>query len=140
MSNNISVEKIQASTLKKLENVAAIIPAADVLQFFKLLTESYKEYQITEREISKIEAQKEILLTEINRKYDLYFTVFNKIFEERKSVIDKSFDIINEGLAKDDKQLISMGLHSLSQVVSSSPFADINRLSAILENSQTIMI
>lgn len=140
MSNNISVEKIQVNTKKKLENVATIIPTEDVLQFFKLLTEAYKEYQITERDIAKIEAQKEILLTEINRKYDLYFTVFNKIFEERKSVVDKSFGIINEGLEKDDKQLISMGLHSLSQVVSSSPFADINRLSATLENSQTIMI
>lgn len=126
--------------LEKLGEVKDIIPATDVLRFFGKLTDAYSEYQITTRELAKIQAQKEILLTEIHMKYDLYHTVFNRIFDERQTAINKSFEIIDRGLESGDRELISMGLQSLSKVVSSSPFANLQQLSGMLERNQTIEI
>lgn len=135
---NSSISK--KGTLKKLQDVSKLMPSADVLDFMKQLTEAYKESNITKREIEKIHATKEIVLTQIEKKYDLYHKVFDKIFDERKEAIDKSFTIIDKGLKEGDKELISMGLQNLSKVVSTSPFGDLNQLSNLLENNNTIEI
>ncbi|EJQ45235.1 hypothetical protein IEI_04372 [Bacillus wiedmannii] len=103
--------------ISKLEEVSRIIPSADVLRFFDQLTQAYTENQITQRDIARIEAQREVLLTEINRKYDVYQYVFKQIFDEREKAINKSFAVIDKGMNEGDKELISMGLKSLSTVV-----------------------
>ncbi|MDF2565687.1 MAG: hypothetical protein K0Q53_2082, partial [Massilibacillus sp.] len=52
----------------------------------------------------------------------------------------KSFEIIDKGMAENDRELIGQGLHSLSKIVSSSPFADLHKLSGALENNENIEI
>lgn len=126
--------------ISKLEEVSKIIPSADVLRFFDQLTQAYTENQITQRDIARIEAQREVLLTEINRKYDVYQYVFKQIFDEREKAINKSFAVIDKGMNEGDKELISMGLKSLSTVVSSSPFSNIQQLSELLEGNKVFEI
>jgi hypothetical protein len=125
---------------KKLGEVSDLIPAPDVLKFFNVLTEAYKEGQATKLELAKLEAQKEIAMLEIKNKYELYHKVFDAIFDERRAAIGKSFDIIDRGLATGDKELISMGMKSLSTIVSSSPFANFQQLSNMLEGNTIIEI
>lgn len=126
--------------IDKIKNTASILPSTDIIKFIKVLGEAYNENQITEREIEKIHVQREVLLTEIGRKYDLYERVFERIFDERKIAIHKSFEVIDQGLETNDRELISTGLHSLSQIVSSSPFTDIKKLSNVLESNSIIKI
>lgn len=132
--------KQAGQALKKIEQVSDIVPSTDVLNFFNKLTDAYKEAKITEREIAKIQAQKEILLTEIEKRYDLYHKVFDHIFDERKVAIAKSFEIIDKGLNEGDKDLISIGMQGLSKVVSSSPFANIEQLSKMIEGNRIVEI
>lgn len=128
------------NAIKKLDQVSEIIPSPDVLDFFNKLTDAYKEAKITEREVAKIQAQKEVLLKEIEKKYDLYYTIFDRIFDERKEAIHKSFEIIDKGLNQGDKDLISVGMQGLSKVVSSSPFANLDQLSRMIEGNKVIEI
>lgn len=132
--------KETGQALKKLNEVSDIVPSTDVLDFFGKLTDAYKEAKVTEREIAKIQAQKEVLLTEIERRYDLYHQVFDRIFEERKVAIAKSFEIIDKGLQDGDKEMISIGMQGLSKVVSSSPFANLDQLSRMIEGNRVIEI
>ena len=134
MKNNMNL------AVQKLSDVKDLIPATDALKFFNNLAEAYREGVITEREIKKIDAQKEVLIHVITKKYDLYHSVFDRIFDERKRGIDKSFEIIDKGIKEKDNDLISMGLGSLSKIVSSSPFANIQELSRLLESGQSIEI
>jgi hypothetical protein len=85
-----------------------VIPSTDVLNFFNKLTDAYKETKVTERELAKIQAQKEILLTEMENRYELYNKVFDRIFDERKVAIAKSFEVIDQGLQQGDKELVSI--------------------------------
>jgi hypothetical protein len=64
-----------------------------------------------------------MVLVEIITRFDLYHRVFDRIFDERKDVIHRHFDIIDRGIAINDKDLIIQGLKGLSTIVSSSPFA-----------------
>ena len=132
--------KNSGQALKRLEQVSDIVPSADVLNFFNKLTDAYKEAKVTEREIAKVQAQKEVLLSEIEKKYDLYHKVFDRIFDERRVAIAKSFEIIDKGLQDGNKDLISIGMQGLSTVVSSSPFANIEQLSRMIEGNRMIEI
>ncbi|MED3835919.1 hypothetical protein [Peribacillus frigoritolerans] len=137
---NSKSSKQVGQALKKLEQVSDIIPTTDVLNFFNKLTDAYTEAKVTKREIAKIQAQKEVLLTEIEKRYELYHKVFDHIFDEREVAIAKSFEIIDKGLNEGDKDLISYGMQGLCKVVSSSPFANIEQLSKMIEGNKIIEI
>jgi hypothetical protein len=124
--------------LTKLNEITKYVPGADVFAFFNNLLEAHKEEQKTQREIARIAAVKDVVLAEITNRYQLYRTVFDRIFDERKEAIDRHFDIIDRGIAGGDKQLILAGLEGLSRIVSSSPFANIQELSKLLESGKKI--
>jgi hypothetical protein len=124
----------------KVNEIAKYMPAADVLTFFNNLLEAHREEQTTQREIARIAAVKDVVLAEITNRYQLYRTVFDRIFDERKEAIDRHFDIIDRGIATSDKQLVLAGLDGLSRIVSSSPFANIQELSKLLESGKRIEI
>lgn len=128
------------SKIGKLGDLAKKIPVPDVLKFFNNLVDAYKEGQVTEREIAKINANKEVMLAEISGKYETYRLVFNRIFDERKEVIDRFFDVIDKGVASNDKQIILGGLEGLSRIVSASPFANTEQLSRLLESGKALEI
>jgi len=131
-SNNQIVEKIN--------QVTDILPRADIFSFFNQLTEAYNQSQATKVEIARLEAMKEAVLLEIQNKYDLYHKVFDQIFDERRTAINKSFDIIDKGLNTGDKELIAIGMQGLSKIVSSSPFANMEQLSNMLNGNKIIEI
>jgi len=116
------------------------MPTGDALKFFNSLAEAYKEDQITKRELAKVEATKKVLLTEIKEKYAFYREVFDKIFQERKTIIEKNFELIDKGIQSNNNEIILKGIEALNQVVSSSPFANIGALKNALENNKQIEI
>ena len=134
------MQKVKDNALRMLSLVKDVIPKQDALQFFNDLNNAYRESMETKKEIERINAHKEVLIFTITKKYDLYHDVFNKIFEERNQSINKSFEVIDKGIKEKNNELISMGLGSLSKIVSSSPFANIQELSRFLESGETIEI
>lgn len=128
------------STNKSLQKIGKIMPVLEVQNFLTELTAAYRENLATQIEIERIKTQKECVLKEMELKYDLYNRVFSEIFSERKIAINKSFEIIDKGLQSNDKELINMGMSSLSKIVSSSPFSDLKNLSALMENDEIIEI
>jgi hypothetical protein len=140
MSSNNKKSNLPDKIFNKFDVASKVIPSADVFQFFTQLTEAYKENQITQRDLAKIQATKEVLLTEITLKYELYRSVFDKIFTERDTAIKKFFSVIDLGIENNDRELISAGLQSLSKVVSSSPFTDLSQLSKALGSNNIIEI
>ena len=133
--------------LKKLISFAKQNKALDIVtnttdptSFFKNLIEVYKEGKKTDLEIEQLRLKKELLLMEMEKRHELYNKIFTEIFVERRRAIQKYFEIIDRGLAENNRELISMGLSHLSQVVTTSPFSDINALSKKLENNEIIEI
>ena len=133
--------------LKKLISFAKQNKALDIVtnttdptSFFKNLIEVYKEGKKTDLEIEQLRLKKELLLMEMEKRHELYNKIFTEIFVERRRAIQKYFEIIDRGLAENNRELISMGLSHLSQVVTTSPFSDINSLSKKLESNEIIEI
>jgi hypothetical protein len=132
-----------ASALKNVEvldKVSDIMPKADVLDFMGKLSDAYRENAITVREIARINAARDVLMTEITQKYNLYHKIFDRLFDQRQEVINKYFYYIERGIADNNRELITGGMQGLSQVVSSSPFANIKELSGLIETGKHIEI
>ena len=110
------------------------IPREDISRFFKMLLSVKKETELTKRELKKYDSIKEVMIQEITGKYNFYEHLFSKIFAERDEVIKKDFQIIDEGMKRNDRELISAGVSGLSQLVASSPFTDMEKLHRLLGN------
>ena len=133
--------------LKKLVSFVNGNKALDIVtnstgstSFFKTLIEVYKEGKKTDLEIEQLRLKKEVLLKEMEQRHDLYNKIFTEIFVERRMAIQKYFEIIDRGLAENNRELINMVLFHLSQIVTTSPFFDINSLSKKLESNEIIEI
>ena len=113
---------------------AAPIPAEEIPRLFEMLLECKKESEMTKREIKRYDSMKELMITEITGKYNFYEFLFSKIFAERQDAIRKDFEIIDEGMKRNDRELIATGVAGLSQVVASSPVADMDKLRRMLGN------
>ena len=118
--------------ISKILKNAGPIPAEDIPLLFEMLLECNRESEMSKREIKKYESMKEVMIQEITGKYNFYEFFFSKIFAEREEVIKKDFQIIDEGMRRNNRDLISTGVAGLSQVVASSPFADIEKLRRML--------
>ena len=118
--------------ISKILKNAGPIPAGEIPRLFEMLLECQKESELSRREIKKLDSIKEVMIQEITGKYDFYEFLFSKIFDERKEVIQKDFQIIDEGIKKNNRDLIAAGVSGLSQVVASSPIADMDKLRRML--------
>lgn len=112
---------------------AAPIPAEEIPRLFEMLVECQKQSEITKREIKKFDSIKDVMIQEISGKYSFYEFLFSKIFAEREESIKKDFQIIDEGIKRNNRDLIATGVAGLSQVVASSPFTDMDKLRRLLE-------
>jgi hypothetical protein len=101
-----------------------------------MLLECTKEKEQSRREMKKYQSIKEVMIREITGKYAFYEFLFSKIFAERQEVIKKDFEIIDQGMKQNNRDLISAGVTGLSQVVSSSPVRDFESIRRIIGNVQ----
>ena len=108
------------------------IPAAELPRLFDMLVECRRESEITRREEKKYETMKDVMIREITGKYNFYEFLFSKIFAERAEAIKKDFQIIDEGMKKNNRELIATGVSGLSQIVASSPVTDLDKLRRML--------
>ena len=118
--------------ITEILKTAAPIPAEEIPRLFEMLLECRKESEMTKREMKKYDSMKEIMIREITGKYSFYEFFFSRIFAERQDAIKKDFEIIDEGMKKNNRELLTAGVTGLSHIVASSPFADIDKLRRML--------
>ena len=120
--------------ISRILNDASALPAEELKQLFDLFWKCRKESEKTEREIKKYDTIKDVMMDEIAGKYKFYEFFFSKIFEERGEAIKKDFEIIDQGIRENNRDLIGTGVSGLSQVVASSPFTDVEKLKKLLDS------
>src|SRR4051812_674369 len=122
-------ERVKAKEVaKKLNGVRDLIPVQDVTKVLTAILEAHKEERTSRIEMKKVQVAREVALTSIRLKHDLYRQVFERIFEERRDAITKHFEIIDKGIAANNQELILGALKGLGQIVAASPFSDLKQL------------
>jgi hypothetical protein len=126
--------------LQKLGAVKDLIPTQDVMAFMTAIMEARKEEAASRVEMMKVQTAREVALTAIHAKHDLYRMVFERVFDERKDAIAKHFEIIDKGIAANNQELILGALKGLGQIVAASPFSNLKALADALEGDEKIEI
>ncbi|MEI0563864.1 hypothetical protein [Brachyspira pulli] len=123
MSKNISqatklikVSKIPTKIPTSVQGLGAIIDSKEVFDAFKELLK-------TQKEIEAIRAEKEVRLAEIKTKYKAYRYLFDKVFEERDKSLNKFFNVIDQGIATNNIDMILAGMQNVTSIVQASPLA-----------------
>ena len=93
-----------------------------------------EKYFNSKVEIERIQAQKELMREYINNHFDTLNYIITRIFDERKMVIEKIFEVIDEGMRKDDRELIISGLDNLAKIVTTSPLKDFETFKKIFNS------
>jgi hypothetical protein len=119
--------------ITEILKAAAPIPAEEIPRLFEMLLECTRESELTKREEKRYDSMKEVMIREITGKYAFYEFFFSRLFSERQEVIKKDFEIIDRGMKQNNRELINAGVSGLSQLVASSPFADLEKLRNMLE-------
>lgn len=113
----ISNPKEAALMLSELGNLAS-----EVAKFTEVQKTKRKEIEVQrDMYVSKITAQKEVLMMYLE-----------KTFDERKDNFNKMFKVVDHALATNNAQALAMGLDSINQLAASSPFKDL----ASIESTQ----
>lgn len=121
-------------------NLPDTVSINEAREVFTCAMNFFREAEITKRETARYDAAVRIMETEIRHKYRLWQRVFTEVFAERRMSIQKTFEVIDKGMAQNDKELINMGLMGLSTIVSSSPFANIDKMITAINSGQQITI
>ncbi len=100
--------------------------------------EAMKEYYIVaEQEKTKrthILAARQAFSIKINAQKELMMSYLDKSFDERKSAFQKHFDNIDKALEKDDIQALALILHAITDLAKISPLNDLKTMQENFQN------
>jgi hypothetical protein len=137
--NEIANESKGSKALRAIETFSNLSPEmqGNALKVFGELGNRAADVAIAamhnKTEITRITAMENVMIENIRLKYDMYQRVFGAVFAERKSAINKHFEVIDKGMRENNVQLIIGGLKCLSDIVATSPFANLEQFSAAFD-------
>lgn len=115
--------------------------AADVI---KMVVESKRDYEKTkEEEKTKrlaIEKSTEIHLAKIKSNQEKVENISKDIFNERKKVIDKGFEVLERALDEDKDSVAIAAMNGISDIVKESPLKNFDSISNALQNDDVDLI
>ena len=97
------------------------------------------ESEKTKRE--EIQKDKEIALKKIQMQRDLLMTYLEKTYDERKTAFSKYFEVVDYALQNNNVQELAMGLENINDLAKSSPFknlADLKSVGDALKDKNTV--
>ncbi|MEL6458959.1 MAG: hypothetical protein AAFX46_18195 [Cyanobacteria bacterium J06636_27] len=130
-------------SFKKIKNFGLqnINPAESLQQ----MVSAYTQYlTIAEQERTKrrdIEAWEKEAITKINAQRDLLITYLERSFDERAENFRALFAVVDNALVSGDNEQLALALNSITEIAKSSPFkdlADLNNVRVALNNPEHV--
>lgn len=112
-----------------------VMPAAEG---FKLLIDSWLEYKkVKETESTKreaIRAQRDMAIEKINAQKEVFQTIINRTFDERSKNFDHFFATLDKGIEEKNDQVINGAMQMIVNQMQTSPLAGMNEFMAMINN------
>jgi vacuolar-type H+-ATPase subunit I/STV1 len=121
-------------TVKKV-HVEVLATGADAFQTLRAIVEAYTEYKIVaEQEQTKrreIEAWEKATISKIQAQRDVMICYLEKSFDERAKKFRFLFEKLDQAIAEGDNNQLTAYLHSITEIAKSSPFKDFADLKSV---------
>lgn len=103
--------------------------------FLSGIVSAYIEYQqVAEQEQTKrreIEAWEKEAIARINAQRDVLMTYLNRSFDERAENFRALFDVVDRAIAAGNNEQLALALHSITEIAKSSPFKELANLASV---------
>lgn len=127
--SKISGKKIANGVTKGISKVK--IDPSMLLQGLNEVVDSYQNYKITESiektKRAQIEAEKEIFIEKIHAQRDIMLSALDKTFEERRINFKAMFVNLDKAIESNNDVLANQLLGSIVELAKETPFKDIQR-------------
>ncbi len=132
------------ATQLTIAGVSAIKNPTEALEVVKTLTNmagevrKFQELQITKR--MEIDSVRQQALAKIDMQKTILMTYLEKTFDERRDIFNQQFKVIDDALLKGNINQLALGLDSINKLATSSPFknlASIENVGNALNNKNT---
>ncbi|CEQ15162.1 hypothetical protein [Paraclostridium sordellii] len=115
-----------------------------ILDALEMVIESKRDYEKTkEEEKTKrlaIEKSTEIYLAKIKSNQEKVENISKDIFNERKKVIDRGFEVLERALDEDKDSVAIAAINGISDIVKESPLKNFDSISNALQNDDVDLI
>lgn len=121
--------------MQMLATSAARNPAEAAMVLKELVTMAGEVSKFTEVQKTKrkeIEAERDIYVSKINAQKEVMLAYLDKSFDERRGNFEKLFKVVDHALTTNNMQELALGLDSINNLAMSSPFKDL----ASIESTQ----
>lgn len=121
--------------LQTLAQSAARNPVEAAMVLKELITMAGEVSKFTEVQKTKrkeIESDRDKYVSKINAQKEVMLAYLDKTFDERKDNFEKLFRVVDHALANNNTQELALSLNGINQLAASSPFKDL----ASIESTQ----
>ncbi|MBE9004784.1 hypothetical protein IQ259_07000 [Fortiea sp. LEGE XX443] len=122
----MSVKKVTKAAVKEFIN-----PAESLQQ----MVSAYTDYlTIAEQEKTKrreIDAWEKETITKINAQRDVLMAYLERSFDERAENFRSLFTIVDSAIASGNNEQLALALNSITEIAKSSPFKDLANLASV---------
>lgn len=87
----------------------------------------WKTSKIIEQNIAEINSKTTVELARIAADYNKFQASLNHIFSDRHMALNKTYSLLDQALASNDRELIIHSLRAMSDIVTSRPFEDFDK-------------
>lgn len=140
MANKNALINHGLSMIKPSSSNPNAITAQSASTSFNMLVTAWKDYKtvqaIETTKRAKIQADKEVAIKVIEEQSALLRLYFENIFAERKYVINKNFELLEQALEQDNMQMANLAMNSINHLMQQSPLAQAKELMANINNPQ----
>lgn len=124
----------------KLAAAAKHMPTPDIARVLVAFAQAGSQLAQSQQNVKLIESQRALLIAELNHRCGAIHAALGAVFAERRAALDSHFSVIQQGMKANDRELILAGMNAVGEIVSSSPFVDLDNLSKLLESNAEIEI
>ena len=119
---NYNAYDLQKSKIQATTEVASL-----AFKTINNVADVWKTSKIVEQNIAAINSKTTLELAKIASDYNKFHAALNHIFEGRNEVLNRTYELMDEALANNDREMIIHSLRAMSDIVTSRPFEDFDK-------------
>lgn len=138
---------LNSNTIKSLKKISSGIPIPKdptvIVESINNMVQAYKEYKVVqEQEISKrvqIKAMRDIQIEQIRAMKETMIFYMAHTFEERAYTLSKMFDVLDQGIASNNSEIVDKTLHGIITTVQTNPLSNFHDFARKMEDDDYIL-
>jgi hypothetical protein len=119
-------------TISQATFITALRNITDVIQQYSIV----REQEITKR--LEIQQQRDIAISKIQAEKEIILTYLQQTFQERREVLHELFQTLDEAVKRGNIEIVDKSLSGIMTTIQSSPFKDFADFKRKLQEHETI--